>query len=174
VAFRLDEALALLERTPAVLETWLAGLPAAWLDADEGAGTFSARDVLGHLLSGEEDDWLPRTRLILEHGEERAFTPFERFAFRERYAGLTTRELLGRFARLRAENLAALRALVRGPGELARRGRHPELGTVTLEELLATWVAHDLGHLAQIARVQAKRYREAVGPWRAYLPVLDR
>jgi hypothetical protein len=174
MAFRLDEALLVLERTPALLAAWLGGLPEAWLAADEGPGTFSARDVLAHLVSGEEDDWMPRVRVVLAHGEGKAFTPFDRFAFRERFAGLSTAALLERFARLRAEGLAALRALELGPRELERRGRHPELGAVTLEQLLATWVVHDLGHLAQIARVQAKRYRAEVGPWRAYLPVLER
>ena len=174
MGFRLDEALAILERTPAVLSAWFAELPAPWLDANEGQGTFSARDVLAHLISGEEDDWLPRTRLILSHGEEQPFTPFDRLAFRERHGARSCAELLELFARLRAGNLAELRALELGPRELGLRGRHPELGTVTLEELLATWVVHDLGHLGQIARVQAKRWTAEVGPWRAYLPVLER
>lgn len=174
MGFRLDEALAVLERTPAVLSAWLSDLPAPWLDANEGPETFSARDVLAHLISGEEDDWLPRARLILAHGEGKAFTPFDRFAFRERHGARSTAELLGVFARLRERNLTELRGLELGPRELALRGRHPELGTVTLEQLLATWVVHDLGHLAQIARVQAKRWSVEVGPWRAYLPVLGR
>ena len=174
MAFRLDEALAILERTPAVLSTWFTELPGPWLDCDEGPETFSARDVLAHLISGEEDDWLPRARLILAHGEGKAFTPFDRFAFRERHGARSTSELLALFGRLRAENLAELGALELGPRELALRGTHPELGSVTLAELLATWVVHDLGHLAQIARVQAKRWTAEVGPWRAYLPVLGR
>ena len=174
MAFRLDEALAVLERTPAVLAAWLGELPAPWLDANEGPGTFSARDVLAHLIGGEEDDWLLRARLILAHGEEKPFTPFERFAFRERHGARSCAVLLELFARLREANLAELRALELGPRELALRGRHPELGSVTLAELLATWVVHDLGHLGQIARVQAKRWSAEVGPWRAYLPVLER
>ncbi len=174
MAFELETALDVLRRTPATLRCWLSGLSTELLAADEGPDTFSPHDVLGHLVQGEEEDWLARARIVLEAGEERAFDPFDRFAFRERYAGRTTAELLDRFEGLRGENLEALRALSVSPTDLDRRGRHPELGPVTLRELLATWVVHDLSHLAQIARVLAKHHAADVGPWRAYLPILDR
>jgi hypothetical protein len=173
-AFDLADAQAILERTPAVLRSWLADLPDGWLEADEGPDTFSPLEVLGHLIHGERTDWMTRARLILEHGTARAFEPFDRFAHRREFAGWSAQRLLDEFARLRAGNLADLRGLPLTEGALAHQGRHPDLGTVTLRELLATWVVHDLSHLAQIARVMAKRYGEDVGPWRAYIPILDR
>ena len=173
-AFDLTSAREVLARTPATLSALLSGLSEGWIRQTEGEGTWSPYDVIGHLIHGELTDWIPRARLILEKGTSQAFTPFDRFAFRERHGARSTSELLALFARLRAENLAELRALELGPRELALRGTHSELGSVTLAELLATWVVHDLGHLAQIARVQAKRWTAEVGPWRAYLPVLGR
>ena len=170
----IDDALAVLERTPQVLRAWLDGLPDAWLTASEGEGTFSPLDVLGHLIDGEDHDWIPRVRIVLKHGAARAFEPFDRFAFRERHARLDVQARLDLLARRRAESLAALRALELTPEDLARPGLHPELGAVTLGELLATWVVHDLGHLAQVARVMSKAYGAEVGPWAAYLPVLGR
>ena len=171
-AFDLQEAIAVLERTPAILRAWLSGLPPAWIEADEGPDTWSAFDVVGHLIHGERTDWIPRLRTVLEHGEERAFDPFDRFAQFELSKGRTLAELLDELAELRRRNLEILRGLELGPRQLARAGRHPELGRVTLAELLATWAAHDLGHVAQIARVMAKRYHAAVGAWEAYLPVM--
>ncbi len=171
--FDLDEALAVLERTPAVLRGWLSGLPPAWIEADEGPETWNAFDIVGHLIHGERTDWIARARIILEHGESRAFDPFDRFAQFEISKGRELDELLDEFADLRRRNLETLRGFELGPAELARTGRHPELGGVTLGELLATWAVHDLGHIAQIARVMAKRYRAAVGAWRVYIPVLD-
>lgn len=171
-AFVLDEAAEILERTPAVLCAWLDGLGEAWLAADEGPGTFSPKEVVGHLLHGEEADWIPRARMILEHGEARAFEPFDRFAQRELLARHSTEELTAKFAALRAANLSTLRGWRLTPAQLALRGRHPAFGTVTLGQLLSTWAVHDLGHLAQIARVMAKRYAADVGPWAEYLPVL--
>jgi uncharacterized damage-inducible protein DinB len=173
MAFQLAEAIEVLERTPRVLSALLARLSPDWLTANEGPDTFSARDVLGHLIHGEETDWIPRARIILEHGEARPFDPFDRFAFRAR-AAPPLPELLATFTRLRGESLKALREMDLKPAQLARKGTHPALGGVTLEQLLATWVVHDLGHLAQIERVMSKRYRDAVGPWRPYLPILDR
>lgn len=161
-----------LRRTPATLRALLAGLPDAWCHADEGQGTFSARDVLGHLIHGERTDWVPRLRIIIEHGEARPFTPFDRFAFRDAIRGVTTAALLDEFGVERARSLAALEALRLQPADLARTGTHPELGRVTAGQLLATWVVHDLGHLRQAARVLAKQYRDAVGPWSAYLHIL--
>jgi DinB superfamily len=172
--FRVESAIEVLESTPRTLEAWLSGLSPEWLASNEGPETFSPLDVLGHLIHGEETDWIPRARIILEHGESKPFEPFDRFAFRRTQAGVGLPTLLETFARLRASNLRALRSLDLGPAQLARRGTHPALGTVTLEQLLATWVVHDLGHIAQVARVMAKQYREDVGPWREYLPVLDR
>lgn len=170
--FELDEACGLLARTPAALDALLRDAPEAWVGANEGAGTFSPFDVVGHLIHGERTDWMTRARVILEHGEARAFEPYDRFAQHEESRGLSLAVLLDTFAALRAENLAALRALRLTASDLARRGRHPALGTVTLGELLATWVVHDLAHLGQIARVMARRYADDVGPWRAYLRVV--
>ncbi len=172
--FDLAEAVVVLERTPLLLDAWLRDLPEAWLTVDEGEGTFSPREVVGHLIHGERTDWIPRSRIVLEHGETRPFDPYDRFAQRREMAGKTTRQLLDEFAGLRRDNLATLRGWRLGPAELDRRGRHPELGVVTLRELVATWAVHDLNHVAQIARVMGKRYRDTVGPWRAYLPMLDR
>jgi hypothetical protein len=174
VHIRLDEALPVLERTPSVLQAMLGGLPEAWLLGDEGPDTFSPRDVVGHLIHGEETDWVPRVRVILEHGESVPFTPFDRFAFRTTSAGRPTAALLDRFAALRGVNLDAIRALALDGSALARMGTHPGLGRVTLGQLLAAWVVHDLGHLKQVARVMARQYRDAVGPWREYLTILDR
>lgn len=170
----IDDAVAVLQRTPGALTALLEDLPGNWTEVDEGPETFSPLDVPGHLIDGEEHDWIPRARIILEHGEGRPFDPFDRFAFRERYAALDLGERLELFGRKRAENLAALREFELGPEGLARRGTHPELGAVTLGQLLATWVAHDLAHVAQVVRVMAKAYREAVGPWGAYLSILSR
>jgi hypothetical protein len=170
--FTLPEATALLARTPAILDTWLRGLPATWVDTNEGAGTWSAFDIVGHLIVGERTDWMPRARIILEHGEARAFDPFDRFAQERESKGKSLDQLLAEFARLRAENLSALQAMNLQPEDLKRRGRHPELGVVTLSELLSTWAVHDLTHLHQLSRVLARQYLAAVGPWSAYLGVL--
>lgn len=174
MAFDLQESLAVLERTPGVLRAWFSGLPEAWLGADEGPDTFSARDVLAHLIHGERTDWIARTRIILEQGEGRPFDPFDRAGFLAEARAWTIEALLDEFARLRAANLEAVRGLGIAEADFGRRGRHPALGTVTLQNLLATWAVHDLGHLAQAARVMAKRYRADVGPWIDYLPVLTR
>jgi hypothetical protein len=170
-AFRLDEAGALLARTPQLLSASLRDLPAAWLTCDEGPGTWSAETILGHLIAGEKTDWMTRVRHLLEHGESVPFTPFDRLTqFRMPPAPIGER--LDTFAALRAENLRALDALGLTEADLERRGLHPDFGPVTLRQLLATWVAHDLTHLTQIARAMAGRYGEAVGPWRAYLRVV--
>jgi hypothetical protein len=168
------DAIAVLERTPAALRGMLAGLPDRWLLASEGPDTFSPRDVIGHLIHGEETDWIPRMRIVLDHGESVPFTPFDRFAFRTASVGHTTDALLDRFAQLRADNLRALRALALDEAALARTGMHPGLGRVTLAQLFAAWVVHDLGHVKQVARVMARQYAAAVGPWREYLTILDR
>lgn len=170
--FSLPQGIALLERTPAVLDAWLRGLTPVWALADEGEGTWSAFDIVGHLIHGERTDWIPRARIILEDGPARPFEPFDRFAMFEASRGSSLDELLDEFAQLRRENLDALHALGLKPEDLARRGRHPALGEVTLAELLAAWVAHDLTHLHQLARVLAEQYREAVGPWAGYMGVM--
>jgi hypothetical protein len=170
--FDLAEAIGILDRTPCVLEAMLGVLPDRWARSNYGERTFSPLDVVGHLIHGERTDWLPRARIILEHGPAKAFAPFDRYAMYEESRGKTMRELLDTFARLRAENVAALRAMALTPADLARKGTHPALGEVTLEQLLATWVAHDLNHVAQVAKALAFQYSEAVGPWREYLSIL--
>ena len=174
MTFQLGDALAILERTPATLGALLAGLPDVWVTGNEGPATFSAYDNVGHLLHGERTDWIPRARIIRAQGADRRFAPFDRFAQFRESQGRTLAELLDDFGRLRAGNLATLRGWQLSDRELELAGEHPELGAVTLRELLAAWVVHDLGHIAQTARVVARQYRAEVGPWRAYLPVLDR
>ncbi len=168
------EAIAVLERTPGAVRALLSGLPEPWTVANEGPRTFSAYDNVGHLIHGERTDWIPRARIILAQGENRRFEPYDRFAQERESAGKSLAQLLDEFATLRAENLTVIRGWNLTARELALEGEHPALGRVTLAQLLASCVVHDLGHIAQIARVMAKRYREDVGPWRAYLPVLDR
>ena len=170
----LQQAIEILERTPSTLNALLRGLSQPWLVQNEGPETWSPYDIVGHLIHGEKTDWIPRAKIILEHGEERAFEPFDRFAMVDGFKGKTITDLLDTFTQMRAESLRELRSLNLTPSQLEKRGRHPELGVVTLRQLLATWVVHDLGHLAQATRVMSKQYRDAVGPWRAYLPVLDR
>ena len=167
-----DAAVAVLERTPVALRGMLGGLGEEWVLPNEGPETFSPHDVVGHLIHGEKTDWIPRVRMILEHGPDKPFEPFDRFGFRAYATGVPIDALLSDFERLRRENLAILRGLRLGPDELALPGRHPALGAVTLGQLIASWVVHDLGHLAQAARVMAKQYKEAVGPWVPFLPVL--
>src|SRR5918995_1301798 len=170
--FSLAESVPVLARTPGVLRAMLEGLPEIWVVTNEGGESWSPFDVVGHLIHGERTDWMPRAELILTTGEAVAFEPFDRFAQLELSRGKTLGGLLDTFAELRAANLRRLQELAPGPAELALRGRHPELGPVTLGQHLATWVAHDLSHIGQIARVMARRYTAAVGPWRAYLPLL--
>jgi hypothetical protein len=170
--FDLDLSLDMLRRTPATLEALLDTAAEAWVRATEGAGTFSPFDVVGHLIDGEETDWIPRARIILARGRDPRFEPYDRFRHRGRNADRSLTSLLSEFARLRAANLELLRSWRLTAAELDLPGVHPSLGHVTLRQLLAAWVAHDLGHLAQVARVMAKQYRDEVGPWLPYLPVL--
>lgn len=172
--FDLADGIAVLRRTPAAIRALLTDLPDAWLRATEGPDTWSPFDVLGHLIDGEETDWIPRARIILARGPTPAFEPFDRFRHLRLNRDTPAAELLDRFDRLRAANLAVLEGFRLTPADLALEGLHPELGRVTLRQLLATWVAHDLGHVGQIVRVMAKQYGAAVGPWRRYLPVLTR
>jgi hypothetical protein len=171
--FDLDEAAAILSRTPATIDAFLRGLPDGWLTCHEGADTWSPFDVVGHLIHGERTDWMPRAKIILAHGEARAFDKFDRFAQFAASTDRTLDRLLDEFASLRARNLRELRDLHLTETDLDRRGMHPELGVVTLRQLLATWTAHDLDHVAQIARVIARQYADEVGPWRAYLRIIS-
>ena len=169
----LQHTIALLSRTPATLNALLRDLPEAWTFQNEGEDTMTPFDVVGHLIHGERTDWMPRARMILQFGETRAFEPFDRMGHVSESQGKSLEQLLDEFARVRLENLDELRALNLGPDDLARRGRHPALGVVTLSQLLATWAAHDLTHLHQVSRVMAHQYREAVGPWSRYLGVMQ-
>ena len=172
MAFDLVTGPEILRRTPAVVDGLVRDLPESWTHRDEGPDTWSVFDVLGHLIHGEEADWIPRTRVILEHGASRAFEPFDRFAQFEASKGKTLPQLLDEFAAARARSLVQLAELRLTPADMPRPGKHPDLGDVTLGQLLSTWVAHDLDHIAQIARVMAKSHGEDVGPWKAYLRVL--
>lgn len=172
--FDLGAGTAILERTPRALRAMLAELPREWTNATEGPGTWSPYIIVGHLIHGERTDWIPRARIILDHGRHRPFDSFDRFAQLHESRGKSLADLLDEFERLRLENLGVLTAWQITDTELALQGEHPELGRVTLRQLLATWVAHDLSHIAQTARVMAKQYRDAVGPWRAYLAIMDR
>jgi DinB superfamily len=171
--FVLVEAIGILARTPATLDALLRGLPEAWIAAHEGGETWSAFDVIGHLIHGEQTDWMPRAKIILEHGAARPFDKFDRQAQFRVSAGKTLGSLLDEFASLRRRNLEELRALELAPADLDRPGRHPELGPVTLRQLLATWTAHDLDHVMQISRILARQYSDEVGPWRAYLRIIS-
>jgi hypothetical protein len=170
--YEVASALDVLRRTPDTLRGLLAGIGESWARGTEGPDTFSPFDVIGHLIDGEETDWMARARIILDQGSDRTFAPFDRFRHYTRNRERTLDSLLDEFARLRAANLDRLASWNLGEAELDLQGMHPSLGPVTLRQLLATWVVHDLGHIAQIARVMAKQYREAVGPWIEYLPVL--
>jgi hypothetical protein len=172
--FELDEARQILARTPGVLRTWLVGLDEKWVKSNYGPDTFSPFDVVGHLIHGEQTDWIPRAKRILEHGEAKPFEPFDRFAMFELARGKSLEELVDEFERLRAESLRELAALKLIESDLDRTGTHPALGRVTLGQLLATWVVHDLNHLHQIAKCMAFQYRGEVGGWRDYLPLLPR
>lgn len=170
--FEVNEAAQILRQTPATLTSMVAGLPEAWIRANEGPGTWSCYDIVGHLIHGELTDWIPRARMILESGELRTFEPFDRFAqFRDDQTR-PIKALLEQFTFLRSENLTILQNLNLGKDDLGRKGAHPELGAVTLGQLLSTWVVHDLSHLSQIGRVAGKQYAHEVGPWKAYLSLL--
>ncbi|MFN8581175.1 MAG: DinB family protein [Gemmatimonadaceae bacterium] len=170
--FHLPDALEVLERTPATVRALLSGVTDVWSRGTEGPESFSAFDNLGHLIDGEETDWIPRARLILTSGTSEAFTPYDRFRHYARNRGRTLDSLLDEFAALRVQSLSELRSWQLTEAQLELTGRHPSLGVVTLRQLLAAYVVHDLGHIAQIARVMAKQYRDAIGPWKEYLPVV--
>ena len=172
--FDLTRGTAILERTPRALRAMLEGLSPDWTDATEGPDTWSPYIIVGHLIHGERTDWIPRAQIILAQGEQRRFTPFDRFAQFRESEGKSLANLLDEFEELRREGIVTLKSWQLTDAQMELEGEHPAFGVVTMRQLLATWVAHDLGHIAQTARVMAKQYREAVGPWREYLPVMDR
>jgi hypothetical protein len=172
-ACTIHDITALLRRTPAALDTLLRDLPDAWTRGNEGGESWSAFDVVGHLIVGERTDWIPRAKIILEQGQSRPFDKFDRFAQFLESEGKSLGELLDEFARLRAENVDTLRGWNLTEADLAKTGRHPALGVVTLWNLLSTWAAHDLTHLHQISRVMAEQVRDDVGPWTRYLGVMQ-
>jgi hypothetical protein len=169
----LEHVTEILGRTPSTLNSLLRDLPEPWLVNNEGTDTWSPYDIVGHLIHGEQTDWIPRAKIILDHGESKPFEAFDRVAMFEKSKGKSIAELLDTFARLRTENLQELQRLSLTTDLLEKRGVHPELGVVTIKQLLATWVVHDLGHIRQVVRVMAKQYREEVGPWKAYLSILE-
>jgi len=171
--YQLDQAKEILRRTPATLNALLSDLPNDWVLSNEGPDTWSPYDVIGHLIEGEETDWIPRARIILEQGEERPFDKFDRFAMFEKSSGKSLLELLAEFEKLRGESLRQLDELKLTPELLQKQGLHPVLGVVTLSQLLSAWVVHDLGHIRQIVRVMATQYREAIGPWTEYLTIVN-
>jgi DinB family protein len=171
-AFRLDEAIPILERTPAALDALLRGLPDTWTHRNEGGTTWNAFDIVGHLIFADRTDWLPRLHRILENGETRPFDPFDRHGQVKASAGKSLDQLLDEFSVVRRESVLELRSLNLQPADMERRGQHPALGPVTASELLSTWAAHDLNHLHQLSRVMAHQYRDLVGPFAAYLGVM--
>ena len=172
--FKLEEGMQILRQTPSTIDALLRSLSSRWTERNEGPNTWSPFDVVGHLIHGEETDWIPRARIILNEGQSRAFEPFDRVAMFEKSKGKSLAELLDVFSGLRGSNIEELEQMNISRAMLERRGTHPELGTVTLGQLLSAWVVHDLGHIAQIVRVMARQYREAVGPWSAYLSILGK
>jgi len=170
--FRLKEAAESLAATPTAVDALLRNRPEAWLECSNGEGTFTPRDVLGHLIFAEMTDWIPRARHILEGDGAVPFAPFDRVGHRPLIEGRPIGELLDRFAALRRENVAILRAFHLGEAQLEMTGTHPELGPVTLRQLLATWVVHDLGHIAQLLRILAHEYRDEIGPWRQFVTIV--
>lgn len=172
--FNLAKSIEILERTPQVLKTLLEGLSDEWIFNNEGEETWSPFDVLGHLIHGEKTDWIARMEIILSDKDDKTFTPFDRFAQFEESKGKTLLQMLKEFEDLRKRNLITLKSKNITSEDLTRKGMHPALGQVTLENLLSTWAVHDLGHIAQITRVMAKQYIDEVGPWREFLPILDR
>jgi len=170
--YQLDDALPVLRATPGVLRALLEDVPDHWVRANEGPGTWSPFDIVGHLIHGERTDWIPRVEHIVRHGTAVSFPPFDREAMFAHSQGLSLLALLDTFAALRNQNVGHLAGLRLTAADLDRQGLHPELGVVTMRQHLATWTAHDLTHIGQIVRVMSRQYRAAVGPWRAYLPLL--
>jgi len=174
VQFNLDLTIEILRRTPATLRSLLHGLSEPWIAQNEGEGTWSPHDIVGHLIHGEHEDWIPRTRIILESGAEKPFAPFDVLRLTDYSKGKSLSQLLDEFERLRIENLEILSELNLQPYQLELKGQHPTFGDITLRQLLSTWAVHDLSHIAQISRVMAKQYASEVGPWSEFLPILRR
>ena len=172
--YKLDKSLEILERTPKILINYLENLSEDWIFCNEGEETWSAFDIIGHLIHGEKTDWIPRTNIILQQNENNTFESFDRFAQFESSKGKTMRQLLNEFLNLRTKNIKYLKSLNISDEQLQLKGQHPELGDVTLKQLLASWVTHDLGHIAQILRVMAKQYKDEVGPWVKYISILNK
>ncbi len=170
--FNITESIQILTKTPSVISNLLKDLPETWIKTNEGVDTWSPYDVVGHLIHGEKTDWIPRALIILSENEDKAFVPFDRFAQLKNSRSRTLKQLLAEFEELRTENIQKLQALSIDEQTLERKGIHPEFGEVTLKQLLATWVVHDLGHINQITRVMAKNYKIEVGPWTKYLAIL--
>ncbi len=173
IRFNLKEAIEILERTPAVLISLLSGLSDRWVYNNEGGESWSPFDIVGHLIHGEKKDWIQRAKIILEYGEEKPFETFDRFAQFKDSEGKTSNDLLEEFAKLRKENIDVLHKLGLNENDYNKKGIHPVFGKVTLQQLLSTWVVHDLSHIRQISRVMAKQYKKEIGPWRIYLPVIN-
>lgn len=172
--FNLNNCIEILSRTPAVLDSLLGGLSDEWIHNNEGEATWSPFDIVGHLIHGDKTDWIPRMKVILSDGPDKKFDPFDRFAQFEASKGKNIRQLLDEFKALRKKNIEILKSKNLDAQDLSKTGIHPEFGEVRLEQLLATWTAHDLSHLAQITRVMARQYTREVGPWKQYLPILSR
>lgn len=172
--FSLNKSVEILKTTPNILTTYLGSLSDEWLHNNEGENTWSPYDVVQHLIVGEKTDWLVRIKIILSAAEDRTFEPFDRFAHLEDGSAKSITELLKEFQTLRENNLRELKSFNLTENDFSKTGIHPELGTVTLKQLLATWAVHDLGHIAQIARVMTKQYKTEVGPWTEYLGILKK
>ena len=172
--FNLNKSIEILERTPQVLQDLLQNLSKDWIHSNEGGESWSVFDIIGHLIHGEKTDWMERTHIILDNSENKTFQSFNRLAQFKNSKGKSLSNLLNEFSELRNKNLVKLKALNLEETQLSMKGIHPELGEVNLKQLLATWVTHDLGHIAQMARVMAKQYQKEVGPWNAYIPILNR
>lgn len=174
IAYQLAESIGILSRTPLVLDSLLHNMPASWVMNNEGENTFSPFDVVGHLLHGEKADWVPRMEIILSDKPNKTFEPYDRFAQFRDHEGKTLNQLLKEFKTLRALNIETLKSKNLQENDLLKTGIHPSFGAVTLQQLLSTWTVHDLSHIAQITRVMCKQYKEEVGPWINYLPILTR
>jgi len=171
--FDINKSIEILEKTPTLLDNMLSGISDDWFKNNEGEHTWSPYDIVGHLIHGEKTDWIPRAKIILSNTENKTFVPFDRFAQMEEDQKRTIADLLAEFKLLRRENIIELKKIQVDDATLSKKGMHPELGEVSLKELLATWTVHDLGHIAQISRVMAKQYKSEVGPWIQYLGVLN-
>ncbi|MEX0314502.1 MAG: DinB family protein [Allomuricauda sp.] len=172
--FNLEESIQILVKTPSVISNLLKDLPEVWIKTNEGGDTWSPYDIVGHLIHGEQTDWIPRAKIILDTENNKTFTPFDRFAQFENSSGKTLNQLLSEFQELRTENIETLKALDITESDLMKEGIHPEFGLVTLKQLLATWAVHDLGHIHQIVRVLANNYKNEVGPWIQYISILQK